>query len=112
VPAGTIEWKIASRPSGATVIRAETGETLGVTPLSLTQPAGPGTTKVVLRAAGYADQPVILDQASPMDMKYVLKSLKLRPKRPTPEDEIPLFDSDEGSGPSPPAAAASRNPAK
>jgi hypothetical protein len=67
---------------------------------------------VVLRAAGYADQPVILDQASPMDMKYVLKSLKLRPKRPTPEDEIPLFDSDEGSGPSPPAAAASRNPAK
>ena len=112
VPAGTIEWKIASRPSGATVIRAETGETLGVTPLSLTQPAGSGTTKVLLRAAGYADQPVILDQASPMDMKYVLKSLKQRPKRPSAEEEIPLFDSDEGSGGASPAAPDSRNPAK
>ncbi|HRI53619.1 MAG TPA: serine/threonine-protein kinase, partial [Pseudomonadota bacterium] len=112
VPAGTIEWKIASRPSGATVIRAETGETLGVTPLSLTQPAGSGTTKVLLRAAGYADQPVILDQSSPMDMKYVLKSLKQRPKRPSAEEEIPLFDSDEGSGGTSPAAPDSRNPAK
>jgi hypothetical protein len=99
---GTVEWKIASRPSGAQVLRADSGESLGVTPFVLVQQAGPGTMKVLLRAAGYADQVVILDQSSPMDMKYVLKSTRPRLKRPAHEEEIPLFDSAEGGGAAPP----------
>jgi hypothetical protein len=102
VPTGTVEWKIASRPSGAAVLRADNGENLGMTPFSRVQPAAPGTLKVILRAPGYADTLVILDQSSPMDIKYVLRSVKpQRPKRPAQQDEIPLFDSEEGSGSSP-----------
>jgi serine/threonine-protein kinase len=97
LPTGTVEWKIGSRPNGAAVIRVDTGETLGVTPFTKQWPAAPGTLKVILRAPGYVDTLVILDQSSPMDMKYVLRSIKPQRKRQAREDDIPLFDSEEGA---------------
>lgn len=97
-PLATVEWKIASRPNGATVLRADNGQVLGTTPFTLSYPAGPGTMKVLLRAPGYADQPVILDQSAPMDMKYVLKSTRPRSKRPKSDEDIPLFDAPESGG--------------
>jgi serine/threonine protein kinase len=48
-----IEWRIASEPTGAEVLRKDTGEHLGTTPWVRRQPAKEGDVFVVLRRAGY-----------------------------------------------------------
>ena len=98
---GTVEWKIDSKPRGASVVRVDNGQQIGVTPFVFSHPVGPGTMKVLLRAPGYVDQLVLLDQSSAMDMQYKLKSTRPRTRRPAhEEDDIPLFGAPESGGPS------------
>lgn len=98
---GTVHWNLQSRPSGAQIVRAETGEVLGITPWDTIQPAAQGTLKLVLRAPGYADTLVLLDRFADMENKFILKRISPRTPKKSVKDEIPLFDnedSDSSSG--------------
>jgi hypothetical protein len=52
-PVATIAIQLGSVPAGARIRDAASGEVLGVTPLRLARPRGPGTLKIVVEARGY-----------------------------------------------------------
>ena len=61
-PPKLVRWTLSSEPAGAEVIDAQVGTSLGTTPWFREQAAQPGKRNLVVRAAGYADVPLELDQ--------------------------------------------------
>ncbi len=64
VPAATDEkvtWRLDTLPSGAHVVRADTGQDLGITPWQCEQTKRDGALVVRLQRAGYADKELQLD---------------------------------------------------
>jgi hypothetical protein len=71
--APTIEWQITSDPPGAEVIRKDTAEVLGKTPLLQKRRAQPGPFVVLLRRAGYQSTALSLaaDSSHQVDIQLV-----------------------------------------
>jgi len=72
-PKKTIHWALTTQPAGAMVIRQRDGQVLGVTPLSVENPAGSGSEKVRIMLPGYADEIVILDLDADSEQKIDLR---------------------------------------
>ncbi|MBZ0235244.1 MAG: PEGA domain-containing protein, partial [Deltaproteobacteria bacterium] len=73
-PPATIDVKIASTPSGATLLRD--GKPFGKTPFTGTLPQGDGEVTLVVKLAGYKDGKMVLRPDAPIDT-----SIKLEKKR-------------------------------
>ena len=74
-----VNTMLRTHPDGATVVRQRDGQVLGMTPLSLTYPAGSGTEKVRIVLKGYVDEPVMIDLE-----KDAAQTINLRPKNTRP----------------------------
>jgi serine/threonine-protein kinase len=85
-PAPILRWQLASRPSGASVVRADDGRVLGRTPWSYEQAQQPGLLRLKLRLGGYEDAGVILDLTSASRQTLMLAPRKdaMRASLPTP----------------------------
>jgi eukaryotic-like serine/threonine-protein kinase len=87
----TVTVRVASEPPGASVVNADSGGVLGVTPLVLTRPRG-GALKLRLEKDGFTPnaQDVTLDDDRTVELTLEHKA-KARPRhpRPAPQDDEP-----------------------
>ena len=79
-PKKNVRWSLTSQPSGAMVIRQRDGQILGVTPLTLNNPAGEGQEAVRIVLQGYAEESVQLDLATDFEQRFELRKSKTREK--------------------------------
>jgi hypothetical protein len=84
--AATVSIRIASEPSGATVIDARTGIPLGRTPFAREMRRTPGGIRLSLRKSGYRNKDVTLALDQPADMNVALEKKQAAQPRP-PDDE-------------------------
>lgn len=82
LPPPTIEWRISSDPPGAEVLRKDTGQIYGTTPLSLRRPVRPDSIILLLRHAGY--QPMEVTIAGDANSNIERRLLSLPGKPPAP----------------------------
>jgi serine/threonine-protein kinase len=69
-----VDVKIASTPSGATLLRD--GKSIGTTPFVGTLPRGDGSVTLVVRLAGYKDGKMVLHPSAPIDTSIKLDKKK------------------------------------
>ena len=97
-----VHWLIDSKPAGAIVVRADTGQVLGTTPWQMEQPGQAGSFAVWLRYPGFADQEVLLDRDRSSSQQQRLSRLPARALGPRRAIKAP-----NPGQPAPPAKAKS-----
>lgn len=89
-PAPTVELGIDTTPTGATVVRMDSGERLGVTPLRARFPHGTVPVALRLELAGHAPLEHSLVPDAPREVRLALKAQPaLAPERPAPVRRTP-----------------------
>jgi serine/threonine-protein kinase len=101
-----VKWIVHSKPDGAEVIRDD-GKVLGVTPLQLEVPAGPETTRVILRHAEYQDKSLLLRHD--IDSGWELELARVPPMAPPAQTASPAASTAPGASTAPAAAASSKS---
>ncbi len=76
----SVRWLVNSQPAGAMVIRQRDGQILGVTPLTLNNPATDGTEPLRIVLQGYAEETVEPDQSKDFEQRVELRKAKGRDK--------------------------------
>jgi len=79
-PKKTVRWSVSSQPGGAMVIRQRDGNILGVTPLTLNNPASEGSESLRIVLQGYAEESVKIDLSQDFDQSFELRKSKTREK--------------------------------
>jgi serine/threonine-protein kinase len=69
----TVHWTIETKPTGASVVRADTGEILGTTPFSMDSSKQNGELEVRLLHPGFAEQRLRLDSKKSMSQEVRLR---------------------------------------
>jgi hypothetical protein len=77
-PKKMVRSVLASQPPGAMVVRQRDGQVLGITPLTMTNPAGDGSEPVRVVLQGYAEETVALDLTKDSEQKLDLRKLSRR----------------------------------